>query len=63
MGKKLVAAHDLEKGRELRIQDIAIKSPNDGLPPYELENIIGKILTRAIQTDENISFQDLSKPE
>jgi len=63
MGKKLVAAHDLEKGRELRIQDITIKSPNDGLPPYELENIIGKILTRAIQTDENISFQDLSKPE
>ena len=63
MGKKLVAANDLEEGHVLTIDDIAIKSPNDGLPPYELENVLGKILTHSIHADENISFQVLSDPE
>lgn len=59
MAKKLVAAHDLKAGQILTHEDIAIKSPNNGLPPYELENVIGKILLRPLQEDENISFEDL----
>jgi N-acetylneuraminate synthase/sialic acid synthase len=61
MGKKLVAAHNLEEGHILTEDDIAIKSPNDGLPPYELDHVLGKALMRSIQADENISFQDLSE--
>ena len=60
MAKKLVAARDLSEGHVLTIQDIAIKSPNDGLPPYELEKVIGKLTRRAIKEDENLSFEDLS---
>ena len=41
MGKKIVAAKDLENGKILSDNDITIKSPNDGLPPYEWDNIIG----------------------
>ena len=59
MGKKLVAARDLLAGHVLTREDVAIKSPNDGLPPYELENVIGKVTRRALREDENIVFQDL----
>lgn len=59
MGKKLVAARDLPAGTSVRLDDIAIKSPNDGLPPYELDRILGKVLSRPLQEDENISFDDL----
>ncbi len=60
MGKKLVAARDLPAGHVLTRQDISIKSPNDGLPPYELENVIGKVVRRSLREEENILFDDLS---
>jgi len=59
MGKKLVVAHDLPSGCILNRDDIAIKSPNDGLPPYELNNIIGKVTLRPLVEDETISYEDL----
>jgi len=60
MGKKLVAAKQLSKGHILRREDIGIKSPNDGLPPYELDDVIGKTTTRGLAEDENIMYEDLS---
>lgn len=59
MGKKLVAARDLPAGYVLTRDDIAIKSPNDGLPPYQLENVIGKVTLRALTEDETISYEEL----
>jgi sialic acid synthase len=59
MGKKLVAARELKAGHVLTREDIAIKSPNDGLPPYELENVLGKELLSDLGTDENIQFDCL----
>ncbi len=56
MGKKLVAAKALPKGHRLTPEDVAIKSPGDGLPPYELSNVIGKKLTTSIEEDEDITF-------
>lgn len=60
MGKKLVAADNLKKGKVLTDGDITLKSPNDGLPPYEWDNIIGRILQRDLKKDENINFEDLN---
>ena len=60
MGKKLVAACDLPKGHVLSRDDIAIKSPNDGLPPYELNDVIGKATKKALRQDENLMYEDLS---
>lgn len=54
MAKKLVAASDLPVGHILTYEDIAIKSPNDGLPPYNLENLIGKTVIRALKKDDGI---------
>jgi N-acetylneuraminate synthase/sialic acid synthase len=59
MGKKLVAARDLTAGSVLSRADIAIKSPNDGLPPYELEHVLGRTLKRNLTQDENLTFEDL----
>ena len=44
MGKKLVAAKNLSKGKVLNEDDITIKSPNDGTPPCEFDNFIGLTL-------------------
>lgn len=59
MSKKLVAARDLPAGHRLTGDDIAIKSPGDGLPPYELDNLIGKVTRRVLAEEENITFEDL----
>ena len=59
MAKKLVAARQILAGQVLTREDVAIKSPNDGLPPYELDNVVGKVTVRALQTDEGITFDDL----
>jgi N-acetylneuraminate synthase/sialic acid synthase len=56
MGKKLVAAQDLPAGHRLTEQDVAIKSPGDGLPPYELERVLGRTLRRAVRADESLTF-------
>ena len=56
MGKKLVAAKGLPAGHVLREQDVAIKSPGDGLPPYEIEKVLGRRLLRAVAPDESITF-------
>jgi sialic acid synthase len=59
MSKKLVAARDLPAGHVLAREDIAIKSPSDGLPPYELDNVLGKELRQGLREDENISLEAL----
>lgn len=63
MAKKLVAARDLPSGHVLSLQDVAIKSPGDGLPPYELDAVLGKALSRALKEDENISFDCLERSD
>lgn len=59
MGKKLVAARNLKAGHVLTSEDIAIKSPGDGIPPYELDNVIGKTLTKDLFEDESFAFENL----
>jgi N-acetylneuraminate synthase/sialic acid synthase len=59
MGKKLVAARALSAGQILTRADIAIRSPSDGLAPYELDHVIGRELTRSLEEDDNISFDML----
>jgi N-acetylneuraminate synthase/sialic acid synthase len=60
MGKKLVAARALPVGHVLAAADIALKSPNDGLPPYELPLVIGRTLRRSLAEDESVLFEDLA---
>ena len=64
MGKKLVAARELDEGHVLAAEDVAIKSPADGgLPPYELDRIVGSRLRRRLAPDENVELADLEPVE
>ena len=60
MGKKLVATRDLPAGHLLVAGDLAAKSPADGgLPPYELERLLGKRLLRPLAFEEDVAFEDI----
>jgi sialic acid synthase len=61
MGKKLVAARDLPAGHTLTDKDIAIKSPGDGVPPYELSRFVGKTLCESLNRDQALSFSALKE--
>ena len=56
MGKKIVAARDLPAGHVIQLEDIAFKSPGDGLPPYEFEKVVGRTTIRELKADENLTF-------
>lgn len=57
MAKKIVAARDLPAGHIIQESDLAYRAPNDGLPPYENEKLIGKRLTKALMADDNLAFE------
>jgi sialic acid synthase len=61
MGKKLVAAADLPAGHCLRRDDIALKSPGDGVPPYELERFVGRALRQPVTEDMTLTFELLEE--
>ena len=62
MGKSLVVARDLPAGHPLTADDIVMKSPGGGIPPYELEIVLGRVTLTAIREDDVLSFEMLSKP-
>ncbi len=57
MAKKLVAARDLPAGTVLTAADITYKCPNDGIPPYRVDEFIGKALAQPLKKDENLTFE------
>jgi N-acetylneuraminate synthase/sialic acid synthase len=64
MGKKLVAARDLPAGHVLSAGDVEAKSPADeGLPPYELERLLGRRLRRRLAFEQSVTFEDLEPVE
>lgn len=59
MGKKIVAARDLPAGHALTMGDLAIKSPGDGLPPCELDHVLGRALKASMMEDQDVTLEDL----
>jgi sialic acid synthase len=60
MGKQLVAARDLPAGHVLAPGDLVAKSPADGgLPPYELEGLLGRALARGLTAEQAVAIDDL----
>lgn len=61
MAKTLVAARDLPVGHVLGADDVALKSPSDGLPAYEYDNVIGMRLTAPMKADDIIRYEILDQ--
>src|SRR5262249_12193008 len=60
MGKKLVAARALPVGHVLADDDVVAKSPADGgLPPYELDGLLGRTLAVALEADDDVTHAHL----
>ena len=62
MGKSLVVARDLPSGHILGRGDIVMKSPGGGIPPYELDKVLGRVTLRPLMEDDFLTFEVLSKP-
>jgi len=60
MGKSLVAAIPLAAGHTLRREDLLCKSPAGGLPPYQIDQIVGKRLARSVDADQTLTTDDIS---
>ena len=61
MAKMLVAARDLDAGHTVGRDDVALKSPADGLPPYELDRIVGRTLRHPLGRDMPFKYEDLEE--
>ena len=57
MAKSLVAARDLASGHIVTRDDVAIKSPGGGMPPYELERLLGCRLKSSLRADDGFTFE------
>lgn len=62
MAKMLVARTALPAGHTLRAEDIALKSPGDGLPPYDLDRLVGRTLRHPVTEDQALTFELLEEP-
>ena len=59
MGKKLVAARDLPNGHVVGPGDLVAKSPADGgLPPYVLDDLLGRALRRSLAEEQDVALED-----
>ncbi len=63
MGKKLVAARQLPAGHVLTEEDVAMKSPADGLSAHHWDQVIGGTLLRPLAFEENISLDSIARGE
>ena len=61
MGKKLVTTGALPAGHVLSRDDIAAKSPGDGLPPYEIHNLLGRTLRHPVDEETTLTFELLEE--
>jgi sialic acid synthase len=57
MAKSLFCAADLPAGHVLRAEDIAMKSPGDGLAPSELDAVIGARLLVDVDRETMLTFE------
>jgi sialic acid synthase len=59
MAKSLYTARPLPAGHVLTEADVAIKSPGGVMPPYELENVIGRPLLVDLDEEAALSLEHL----
>ncbi len=56
--KSLVTVRDLPAGMVVSADDLTIKRPGDGIPPADLENVVGLALVRPVAADQVLRWED-----
>lgn len=59
MGKAIHVARSIPKGKRIDLDDVYIRSPANGIPPYEIDNVIGKIAINELSTSIVLTWEDL----
>ncbi len=59
MGKSLYSNAHLPAGHRICIMDIDIKTPGGFIPPYEINNILGRCLLQPIKEEEPFKWENL----
>lgn len=59
MGKSIHVARPIKAGKAIEPDDICIKSPAEGLPPYEYDNVVGRITLFDLSTESGLERGDL----
>jgi sialic acid synthase len=65
MSKKLVASRKLEAGCVLAVEDIALRSPGNGLAPAFLDRVVGRRLKCGLEPDGDLTLdlvEDVTLP-
>ena len=62
LGKSIVAREFIRRGTILRAEDVVVRAPGQGLPPSEIENLVGKIVQTDIEPHTLSSANILTKP-
>jgi N-acetylneuraminate synthase len=59
--RSLVARRAMPAGTVLTRDDLAIKKPGTGLPPADLDRILGTRLARAVTADQLLADEDIGE--
>ena len=59
--KSLVWAKDLEPGHMVGDEDLAVKCPGDGLPPYKWYRVLHKTVIRPVKAESIVSELDIDR--
>ncbi|MGD9789790.1 MAG: N-acetylneuraminate synthase family protein [Phycisphaerales bacterium] len=59
--QSIVAARSIKAGTPIRRADLTFKRPGTGLPPFELQSVLGQIATRDIEGDTLLNQDDLAQ--
>ena len=61
MRKSIVTAMNIEKNTTIERNMLTIKSPGNGIPPSEINNIIGKKVKYNLVRDYVLSLNDIKE--
>lgn len=59
MGKCILAAKNLHAGHKITKNDLIIKSPCEGILPYLIDEVIGKIIKVNLKSEQPLKFEHL----
>ena len=59
MGKSIYTQRPLPAGHVLQKSDLLLKSPGGGLPPYKLDNVVGRQLAVALEEETQLAWEHM----